>query len=208
MSVTLYVSLNLHQNSSPRNLKEGLTDNWAECKTSVTKTQSFVAKNSFFSRPTTCSDRVSSPPRRESSRPLIWIHHARAHRSSTEIQSFPFLHMWTPLTICPWPWSTHYKPAPKTKAGLCSSIHGYPTWNIQVPFSFYNSFAFGLLACVFSYLHVHSGEWSHNFSISNVITRGDIKSFMLGEGRGAGFPCLYSGMTCLLCINTLVFFHI
>ena len=84
----------------------------------------------------------------------------------------------------------------QSKRSLCSSTHGYPTWNIFFPFSVYNSIAFGLPECGFSSLYVHSEEWSTKFPLMNVYIKGDIESFMLGEGTGAGFPCLYPGMSC------------
>ena len=63
MSVTLHVSLNWHLNTSLSNLEQGLADNRMEGKSSVTQGQSIMGRNSSFSRPKICSDRVPSPPR-------------------------------------------------------------------------------------------------------------------------------------------------
>ena len=62
MSVTLHVSWNLHQNTSLRNLDQGLAANGPDCKPSVTQTQSIMGKNASFSRPKTWRNIVPSPP--------------------------------------------------------------------------------------------------------------------------------------------------
>ena len=61
--MTLHVSLNLLQNPSLSILDQGLADNVPEYQFSLTQTQSINGKISCISRPTSCRDRVPSPPR-------------------------------------------------------------------------------------------------------------------------------------------------
>lgn len=56
-------------------------------------------------------------------------------------------------------------------------------WKIKLKYPFHSWFKFlwfWWLACGFSYWHVISEEWIHNFPLFNVFFRGDIKSLMLG----------------------------
>ena len=102
----------------------------------------------------------------------------------------------------------------KVKVGLCSSTQGYPTWNIRDPFSVYNSFAFGLLACVFSYWHVHSEEWSSKFPIWNVLwgvisnasclVKAEVQVFRVCT---MGWPVNYGHKTLVL-LSCFVFSHL
>ena len=69
----------------------------------------------------------------------------------------------------------------------------YPGFNICLKF-----LCFGRLVCGFLFWHVHSREWSSNFTLLNIVVRAEMETLVLGEGRGECYPCLYSEIMCKL----------
>ena len=195
-SVTLHVSLNLHQNKGLSKLDKGLAENGLECLFCHPNLIYIWYTPHLSLEPSIGRDRIPSPPRGKPQDPQLEDLIPGLMEDHQERPFLYYLQMWTQLTSWHWPWSSHYKPEPREREWACAHQ------SVEVPHEISHFFPVNILwlwrlACVFSYWHVHSEEWSCNFHLLNVCFGGDIEASCLVEGRGACVPFLCSGMTCL-----------
>lgn len=178
-SLWFFLSLKLHVNSGLRKLVQILADNWLVCKSSVTKNKYIYRTPLILLQALYFTGTESTLLKEGDLKTLKLNTTSHVSRRFTRENLFPFL---TNLD------TTNHIALVLVNTLTASTQKGQ--WycapqprEIQHEIAWFHSLlifiAFGCLACVFSYRHVHSEKWIHNFPHFNVYFRGDMKSLML-----------------------------